>query len=92
MNVWKRSGSRYYSYKFVYKGETYCRSTGTTNHREALDIAAAARRSLIRQLAGLEEASPLQTPKASKSIPTLREFQSVFNAWVQRRRKNNRER
>jgi Phage integrase SAM-like domain len=82
MNVWKRSGSRYYSYKFVYNGKTYCRSTGTTNHREALDIAAAARRSLIRQLAGLEEATPQQPPKASKAIPTLREFQSAFNAWV----------
>jgi len=82
MNVWKRSGSRYYSYKFVYKGETYCRSTGTTNHREALDIAAAARRSLIRQLAGLEESAPQQSPKISKAVPTLREFQAVFNAWV----------
>jgi len=60
MNVWKRIGSRFYSFKFAYKGETHCRSTGTTNRREALDIAAAARRSLIRQLAGLEEGAPQQ--------------------------------
>ena len=82
MNVWKRPGSRYFSYKFVYNGRTYCRSTGSTNHREALDIAAAARRTLIRQLAGLEEAAPQPSPQHKKVIPTLREFQCVFNAWV----------
>ncbi|HEY4048949.1 MAG TPA: hypothetical protein VGM27_18970 [Acidobacteriaceae bacterium] len=82
MNVWKRPQSRYYSYKFVSKRETYCRSTGTSNQREALDIAAAARRSLIRRLAGLEELPPQEPPKEQKIVPTLRHFQSTFNAWV----------
>ena len=82
MNVWKRPGSRYYSYRFVYNGRTYCRSTGSTNHREALDIAAAVRRTLIRQLAGLEEAAPQPSPQHQKVIPTLRDFQCVFKAWV----------
>jgi integrase len=82
MNVWKRPRSRYYSYKFVYKGETYCRSTGTTNQREALDIAAAARRSLIRQLAGLEDPAPQKPTEQPKTVPTLREFQPTFDAWV----------
>jgi integrase len=82
MNVWKRPKSRYYSFKFVYKGETYCRSTGATNQREALDIAAAARRKIIRQLAGLEEPEPQAPRKEPKTIPTLREFQVTFDAWV----------
>jgi integrase len=82
MKIFKRPGSRFYAYKFQYKGKEYYRSTGTINRRDAEDIAAAARRSIIRQLAGLEEAEPQQAPKEVKSVPTLRQFQSIFNAWV----------
>ena len=55
MKVWKRPRSPYYSYLFQYKGDVYCRSTGSKNRREAEDIAAAARARVIRQAAGLEK-------------------------------------
>ena len=58
MKVFKRPGSRFFTYKFQHKGKEYYRSTGTANRRDAEDIAAAARRSILRQLAGLEEAEP----------------------------------
>lgn len=82
MKVFKRSGSRFYSYKFQYKGNEYYRSTGTANRRDAEDIAAAARRSIIRQLAGLEESEPQQLRDELTNVPTLRQFQPTFNAWV----------
>lgn len=82
MKVFKRSGSRFYSYKFQYKGNEYYRSTGTANRRDAEDIAAAARRSIIRQLAGLEESEPQQLRNELTNVPTLRQFQPIFNAWV----------
>ena len=82
MKVFKRSGSRFYSYKFQYKGNEYYRSTGTANRRDAEDIAAAARRSIIRQLAGLEESEPQQLRNELTNVPTLRQFQPTFNAWV----------
>jgi integrase len=82
MKVFKRSGSRFYSYKFQYKGNEYYRSTGTANRRDAEDIAAAARRSIIRQLAGLEESEPQQLRNELTNVPTLRQFQLTFNAWV----------
>ena len=57
-------------------------STGTANRRDAEDIAAAARRSILRQLAGLEEAEPEKPHEEPKSVPTLRQFQATFDAWV----------
>ena len=54
MKVFKRPGSRFFTYKFQHKGKEYYRSTGTANRRDAEDIAAAVRRSILRQLAGLE--------------------------------------
>ena len=96
MKIWRRPRSPYYSYLFQYKGDVYCRSTGSKNRREAEDIAAAARARIIRQAAGLEK--PELEPKAEKStapgnqsrdgeqqrkaIPTLRQFQATFNEWV----------
>ena len=56
MKVFKRPGSRFFTYKFQQKGKEYYRSTGTANRREAEDIAAAARRSILCQLAGLHRA------------------------------------
>jgi hypothetical protein len=50
MKVFKRPGSRFFTYKCQHKGKEYYRSTGTANRRDAEDIAAAARRSIIRQL------------------------------------------
>jgi hypothetical protein len=82
MNVWKRRKSRFYYYRFVYKGEIYERSTGTTNRREALDLAVAARNKIICQFAGLEQPDPSPPIKGALSIPTLREFQPIFDAWV----------
>lgn len=79
MKVFKRRGSPYFSYKFQYKGEEYYRSTGTNSKREAEAIAAAARASLIRQAAGLEKPENQEKPK---KIPTLREYQHIFDSWV----------
>ena len=76
MRVFKRSGSRFYFYKFQCKGKEYYRSTGTANRRDAEDIAATAHRSIIRQLAGLEEPEAQQPPRRaderadSSAIPT----------------------
>ncbi len=83
MNIWKRPGSRYYSFRFVYKGTTYVCSTGTSNRREAMDIAVAARMSMLRQEAGIEEAEPVEPPEPAQIIPTLREFQKIFDPWVE---------
>jgi integrase len=82
MKVFKRPGSRFFTYKFQHKGKEYYRSTGTANRRDAEDIAAAARRSILRQLAGLEEAEPQKPRGEAKSVPTLRQFQATFDAWV----------
>jgi integrase len=82
MKVFKRPGSRFFTYKFQHKGKEYYRSTGTANRRDAEDIAAAARRSIIRQMAGLEEAEHHKPREAPKTVPTLREFQVTFDAWV----------
>jgi integrase len=82
MKVFKRSGSLFYSYKFQYKGKEYYRSTGTANRRDAEDIAATARRSIIRQLAGLEEPEAQQPRDEPTNVPTLQQFQPTFNAWV----------
>ena len=82
MKVFKRPGSRHYAYKFQYKGKEYYRSTGTANRRDAEDIAASARRSIIRQAAGLEEAEPQEPRQKPAGAPTLRQFQAVFDAWV----------
>ena len=76
MNVLKRRKSRFYYYRFVYKGEIYERSTGTTNRREALDLAVAARNKIIRQLAGLEQPELFATDQGnivrpdSSRVPT----------------------
>ena len=82
MKVFKRPGSRFYAYKFQCRGKEYYRSTRSANRREAEDIAAAARRQILRQAAGLEkpETKAGQAPK--REPPSLRQFQSVFNAWV----------
>src|SRR5215467_10326887 len=82
MNIWKRPRSPYYSYKFAYRGKIYCRSTGTANKREAESVAAAARSALIRQLAGLEKPVSKQPLQETKSVPTLRQFKAIFDAWV----------
>lgn len=60
-------------------------STGTKNLREAESIAAAARTRIIRQAEGLE-APDVKTeiaPKPDRVVPTLREFETTFNAWVE---------
>lgn len=82
MKVFKRFGSRFYSYKFQYKDQEYYRSTGTANRRDAEDIAAADRRSIIHQLARIEESEPQQPRNELTNVPTLRQFQLTFNAWV----------
>jgi len=86
MKVFKRSGSSYYAYKFQYRGKEYYRSTGTENRREAEAIAGAARTRIVRQAAGLEEPEPQRKSPASdekpKNIPTLRQFQTIFDEWV----------
>ena len=90
MKVFKRSGSRFYSYKFQYKGNEYYRSTGTANRRDAEDIAAAARRSIIRQLAGLEESEPQQLRNELTNVPTLGNSNPPLMPGWPRPRKNNR--
>ena len=82
MKVFKRPGSRHYAYKFQYKGKEYYRSTGTANRRDAEDIAAAARRSIIRQEAGLEEPTGQTASQRTSQVPTLRQFKATFDAWV----------
>jgi integrase len=82
MNIWKRANSPHYSYRFAYKGKIYSRSTGTTNRREAMDIASAARLKLIRQEAGIEEPEPVAAAEPALPVPTLRRYQQIFDAWV----------
>jgi integrase len=86
MRIFKRPGSSHYAYKFQYQGKEYYRSTGTENRREAAAIAAAARASIVRQAAGLEEPEPARQLKNQsdklKPVPTLREFESTFVEWV----------
>src|SRR5215472_5890539 len=84
MKVYKRPGSRHYQYRFEYHGQLYRRSTGTENRREAESIAAAAKIRIIRKAEGL--AAPAvevgESPASPRSVPTLREFQAIFNAWT----------
>jgi hypothetical protein len=61
VNIWKRPNSPHYSYRFVYRGKIYSRSTGTSNRHEAMDIATAARLKILRQEAGIEEAEPAES-------------------------------
>ena len=82
MKVFKRPGSRFYAYKFQCRGKEYYRSTRSANRREAEDIAAAARRQILRQAAGLEEPETKAGQAPKREPPSLRQFQSVFNAWV----------
>jgi hypothetical protein len=55
------------------------RSTGTSNRREAMDIAAAARTKILRQEAGIEEAPP---GRASDTNSEGGRYQQIFYAWV----------
>jgi integrase len=83
MRIFKRPGSSHYAYKFQYQGKEYYRSTGTENRREAQVIAAAARASIVRQAAGLEEPERARNERDKlKPVPTLRTFESTFVEWV----------
>ena len=82
MNIWKRANSPHYSYRFAYKGRIYSRSTGTANKVQAMNIASAARLKLIRQEAGIEEPEPVPAVEPAPLVPTLRQYQQIFDAWV----------
>ncbi len=75
MRVFKRPRSPYYYFDFDLGGKTHVRSTKLKNEREALNYAAAYRLKLIKQEAGIvEEEKP--------PVPTLQEFQTQFDAWI----------
>jgi hypothetical protein len=90
MKVFKRSGSRFYVYKFQYKGKEYYRSTGTANRRDAEDIAATARRSIIRQLAGLEEPEAQQPGTSRRTCRLFGNSNPPLMLGWPRQRKNKR--
>jgi hypothetical protein len=90
MNVWKRRKSRFYYYRFVYKGEIYERSTGTTNRREALDLAVAARNKIIRQLAGLEQPESSPSIKEASSVRPFESSNRFLMPGSARRKRNSK--
>jgi integrase len=63
--ILKRGNSRYYSYKFMYRGEMYSESTRQSNAKVAKEIEAAKRAELAKGEVGIYE---------KKQVPTLREF------------------
>jgi hypothetical protein len=91
MKVFKRHGSRFFTYKFQHKGKEYYRSTGTANRRDAEDIAAAARRSIIRQLAGLEEQSLRSLARSQRVCQLFANSNPLLMPGWLRPRTNNRE-
>jgi len=84
MKIYKRPGSVYYQYCFIYRGKRYRFSTETENKREAETIASAARTRIIRQAEGLAAPDPVSEKPSEKaqSVPTLPAFQTRFNEWV----------
>lgn len=63
--IHKRGGSKYYSYKFMYRGEMYSESTKQSNAKVAKEIAAAKRAELAKGEVGIFKRKP---------IPNLKEF------------------
>ncbi len=63
--IFKRGDSKFYSYKFMYRGELYCASTKQSNAKVAKEIEAAKRAELAKGEVGIFE---------RKRVPTLREF------------------
>ena len=63
--ILKRGGSKYYSYKFMYRGVLYSESTKKSNAKVAKEIEAAKRAELAKGEVGIFE---------RKSIPNLKEF------------------
>lgn len=88
MAVFKKG--RLYWYEFVRDGKRYRKSTRQRNERAALEIEAARKTELARVDAGLitVPAPKLEVPE----LPTLREFEEPFLAWVKRELPNPRTR
>lgn len=63
--ILKRGGSKYYSYKFMYRGELYSESTKQSNAKVAKEIEAAKRAELAKGEVGIFE---------KRQVPTLKEF------------------
>lgn len=74
MNVYKRSKTGVYWYRFRFNGEEIRRSSGVRNQQTARDIAAAYRTQLARGEVGLEVEKP-------KAIPTFSDAMSTFLEW-----------
>jgi integrase len=63
--IFKREGSDYYWYRFMYKGERYCASTRQGNAKAAKEIESAKRTALAKAEEGIYERTP---------APTLEDF------------------
>jgi len=79
---------RFWWYEFHYAGKRYRKSTRQRNERAAIEIESARRTELARGKSNL-----IPEPPASKpAVPTLREFEQRFLAWVKGDRDNIRTR
>jgi integrase len=86
MGVFKNG--RFWWYEFRYDGTRYRKSTRQRNERAAIEIESARRTELARG-----ESNLIPDPPASKpEVPTLREFEQRFLAWVKGDRNNIRTR
>lgn len=81
MAVFKRG--RVYWYEFVKDGVRYQKSTKQRNFRAAEDIEAAFQTALAKADVGITE---------RKKVPTLKAFETTFNAWIDQNKKNIRTR
>ncbi len=82
MSVYKRPDSKYYWFKFTFKGKPYQRPARVKNKREAETIESAFRTLLANGVVGIED----QTP-----APVLREFAQSFIDYIQTRHANKPE-
>src|SRR5437879_3157138 len=75
MSIYKRDGSKFYWYKFMWNGETLRESTRQANRNTARQMEAAHRASLAKGVVGIRE---------KKTSPTLADFISQrFEPWAE---------
>ena len=76
MAIFKRKGSKIYSYHFVFNGEHIQKSTKQTNRRTAQQMEDAHRTALAKGEVGIVE---------RKAAPTLKAFAQDFNSFIETR-------
>ncbi|MEO8725374.1 MAG: site-specific integrase [Acidobacteriaceae bacterium] len=81
MRVFKKS--KFYHYEFEFERKRYQGSTRRKNEREAIQIASALQFRIVKQSVGLGPKEP---------APTIRDFQSVFENWIDQEIEDSRTR